>query len=83
MTACPDATVSGTIKFNDKDVRAKFASLRWNDMETAFAQHPPITSIYISDLDGEPEAVNQLLVFVTHKVQQHPQQLNKIFFADW
>ena len=52
-------------------------------METAFVQHPPITRIDICGLDGEPEAVNQLLDFVTHKVEQHPQQLKTIFFKDW
>ena len=83
MTSCPFATVKGTIIFNYEDVKAKFASLGWYYMETAFAQHPPIYSIDIEDLDGAPEAVNQLLDFVAYKLEQHPEQLREIKFRNW
>ena len=80
MVDSTDATLTGTININDNQVDLP-SPVTWDSLKRATSALEPTTKINYQCLNGQPEAVNELLDFTVKSIP--PEGLYSIYFENW
>ena len=80
MANTTDASVAGSIVINDTEVELP-SPLTWDALKRKTSALGPTTKINIQNLNGKPEAVNELLDFTVKSIP--PEGLYSVYFENW